>query len=249
MEQPEQNKRFPWGWAAVGCGVLVFGALAVIVAALVLIGLFPAIRTTISSAIPNRVPLISPINPPSLSTPAVPSTGPGTQAPGNLPFTINSINDPTALGGQSLMDVMSSTLNLNTDTDFQAPKKYTGTASLDPNTPFTIGNGWCAKDDATLKDNLSKMQYTFSINGQEIDLSKYPTISFTDNQGHSCALTGVSITPNSNISGSYEMKLTQKYLKPLDDGITSSPYPAGDVSFDFKIDFNANGTPAPGIHL
>jgi hypothetical protein len=243
MEQPVQKKPFPWGWAALGCGVVVLAALVVVFGVLVITRVLPSMRTAIS----NGTPLINPVNPPILNTPASPSSNPGTQAPGDLPFTISAVNDPTTLGTQSLMDAMSSSLNLNNDTDFMAPKKYTGKASLDPNSSFTVGNGWCAKDTATLKDNLSKMQYTFSINGKEIDLSKYPTIFFTDNQGHSCAITGISITPNANISGSYEMVLTQKYLKSLDDGLTSSSYPAGDVTFDFTIDFK--GSSGPGINL
>ena len=255
MEQPGQKKPFPWKWTAVGCAVVILAVLIVVFSALVITRVLPSLRVSLNNSAPLTSPNLPsvpnlpniPINPPSLSTPLAPNNQPSAPAPGNLPFTISALNDPTALGNQSLMDAMTTALNLNTDTDFQAPKSYTGSVSLDPSSSFTLGNGWCAKDDATLKDNLAKMKYTFSINGQAIDLSKYPMIYFNDNQGHSCALTGISITPNANISGSYKMKLTQTYLKQMDDGITATPYPAGDVSFDFSVEFK--GTPSPGINL
>lgn len=126
-------------------------------------------------------------------------------------------------------------------------KTYKGTATLNSSTSFTLGNGWCAKDTATLRQNLANMQFQFSINGTNIDLSQYPTLYFTDNQGNACAMTGLAITPNGNLSGSYHVILTQKFLNTLNDGITSSPYPAGDVTFDFSVQFRS--TPNSGTSM
>jgi hypothetical protein len=178
------------------------------------------------------------------ATPA-PGTGNGNGTTiGNLPFKFSAVQDPTQLSSQSLMDAMVSTLNLNQDTDFMAPKSYTGSAALDSSTSFTVGNGWCAKDTATLKQNMANIQFTLSINDVPIDLSKYPTIFVNDQQGNACAMTGIDITPNGKLSGTYHVVLTQKFQKSLEDGITGSPYPAGDVKFDFQIQFQ--GAPLPG---
>jgi len=136
-----------------------------------------------------------------------------------------------------LMNQMVTTLNLNNETDFMAPKTYKGTAALDPSTSFTLGNGWCAVDATTLKQNLANMQFQLSINGTNIDLSQFPTLYFTDNSGEACAETGISITPSGPLSGSYHIIMSQKFVTSLSDGITSSPYPAGDVTFDFSIQF------------
>ena len=160
----------------------------------------------------------------------------------NLPFKFSAVQNPTSLMNQSLMDQMVTALNLNSDSDFMAPKTYTGTATLNPTSSFTLGNG-CAKDPTTLRQNLANMQFQLSINGTNIALSKYPTINFTDAQGHACAMTGIEITPSGPLNGSYHMVLTQKFLSKLDDGITSSPYPAGDVTFDFTIQFSGGLNP------
>ncbi len=240
MENPTENKHFPWGWVAAGCGVLAILAIATAVV-LIVFTVLPAFRSVIA----RQAPSISPLQIPSIGSTPVPdqNSGGGTSV-NDLPFKFNSIQDQTALANQSLMDQMTSSLNLNTDSDFMAPKTYKGTATLDATSSFTLGNGWCAKDSATLQQNLANMQYQFSINGTNIDLSKYPTLYFKDNRGYSCAMTGISIAPSGNLSGSYHMVLTQKYLNQLDDGITGSPYPAGNVTFDFNIQFKA--TPNSG---
>jgi hypothetical protein len=240
MENPAQKKRIPWIWVAAGCGVAAIGMLfltAVIVIAFVAL---PMIRARTASQIPSLKLLPTPrANLPALPNTA-PKTGPGNgNSNGALPFQVSAVQDPGALPQQSLMDQVITSLNLNNDTDFMAPQTYKGTATLDPSTSFTLGNGWCAKDTTTLKQNLENMQYQLSINGNPIDLSQYPTLYVTDDQDHACAMTGIAITPNGNLSESYHVILTQKFLKSLDDGITSSPYPAGDVTFDFNVQFQS----------
>ena len=242
MESQTEKKRFPWGWVAAGCAVVAVLALAVVVVIAVLA--FPAIRNVIAS----RSPVLSPLPTLQVGSTAVPNqrSGGGTSN-GSLPFKFSAVQDPMTLPNQALMDVMTTTLNLNTDSDFMAPKTYKGTATLDPTTGFTLGNAWCAKDPTTLQQNLKNMQFQLSINGTNIDLSQYPMLNFTDDRGYACAMTGIAITPSGTLSGNYHVVLTQKYLAKLDDGITSSPYPAGDVIFDFTIQFQAApSTPNPG---
>lgn len=249
MENPVVKKRNPWVWVAAGCGVVALGVLA-LAAVLIIFTVVPAVKARIAT----QVPLLNQGIPPLIGPTPVPNGGAGGgTSVGDLPFKFSAVNDPTVMANQSLMGQMSNSLSLNNDSDFMAPKTYKGTAVLDSTSPFTLGNGWCAKDDATLKQNWSKLQYQLSINGTNIDLSKYPTVFFTDNQGLSCAATGITITPDSNIQGNYNVVLTQKYQSSINDGITSSPYPAGDVTFDFTIQFQASptpgGQPVPGTTL
>ncbi len=240
MENPSEKKKFPWGWVAVGCGAITIIGIALVV--ILIFSALPAIRSTLANLnftiVQTPAPLVSPTEAPGSGS------GNGSGA-GSLPFTLDAVQDPTLLFTQSLMDQMTTTLKLNGDTDFMAPQSYKGSASLDPTAPFTVGNGWCAADQSTLQQNVANMQFTLSINGTSIDLSKYPMVNFSDDQGHACAMTGLLITPNANLHGNYHIVLTQKYLKSLSDGIISSPYPAGDVIFDFNFIFQvppSNGT-------
>ncbi len=235
MEIPPKNKRFPWVWIGIGCG-----AVTIIIIALVVVLIFqalPFIRTTLANLNLNfsqtPAPQFNQNNPTVIPNPGL---GNGTTI-GELPFNFSAIQGSSLGTSQSLMDQMTSSLNLNNDTDFMAPKSYKGTATLDPTSGFTVGNGWCAADANTLQQNLANLQFQLSINGVNIDLSQYPTLNFSDSQGDACAMTGILITPNGNLNGSYHIVLTQKFLNSLDDGITGSPYPAGDVTFDFTIKF------------
>jgi len=241
MENPknqEEKKRFPWGWVAAGCGLI--GVLLIVALALIVIALAPAAQNVIG----NIGPLFKSLPAPLLGSTATPNPGSGNGTSiGNLPFKFGPIQDPTGLTDQNLMEQMISSLNLNNDTDFMAPKSYKGSASLDPTSSFTLGNGWCAKDSATLQQNLASMHYQLSINGTDIDLSDYPTLQFTDNRGDACAETGISITPSGKLSGSYHFVLIQRFSSSLSDGITPSPYPAGDVKFDFSIQFKPSSNP------
>ena len=239
MENPSEKKGFPWGWVAAGCGAIT--VLVVAAVAVILLVVVPAVRNTNAS----RSPLSSPLATPRIGSTAIPNPGSGSGTTiGDLPFKFSAIQDPTTMPDQSLMEQIITSLNLNNDTDFMAPKSYEGSSTLNPEAGFTLGNGWCAKDSTTLQQNLANMQFQLSINGNNIDLSPYPTLFFTDQRGDACAETGISITPSGTLSGSYHIILTQKFLNSLDDGITPSPYPAGDVKFDFSIQFKA--TPNSG---
>jgi hypothetical protein len=207
-----QQKAFPWGWAAFGCGVLILGALALAIGVATLVKWGPAIGRITSAPVAGSTL----------------DTG---------PFTLTSVDNTSTLAGPTLFSGMSTSLNLNNDTDFQAPKRYTGTLGVQTGTDFSLGNGWCAKDSATLKDNLANIQYSLIIDGKQVDLSRYPTLYFTDNRGEACAVSGINITPQQNIQGDHRFQITQHFAKTLDDGISAAPYPAGDVTFDFTIRF------------
>ncbi len=238
MENPSEKKRFPWGWVAAGCSLIAVLAVAAVL--VVMFVVLPVFRNATAQNNPVTIPLPAPL----IGATPVPTQGSSSGTTINdLPFSFNQVQDPSVLTNQSLMDQMVTSLNLNNDTDFMAPKTYQGSITLDPTTSFTIGNGWCAKDATTLSQNLAKMQFQLSINGTNIDLSQYPTINFTDGQGHACAMTGIQITPSGNTSGTFKIVLTQKFLSSLSDGITTSPYPAGDVTFDFNVKFQGGLNP------
>jgi hypothetical protein len=252
MENPKEEKKpFPWGWVAAGCGVLAVVGLAIVV--LLILKALPVLQ----NAFANRNPLGNLLPTPLVGATAAPTPEPGRavgvptpesgsegKSIGSLPFKFSAVSDPAALPPESLMDQMVTALNLNNNTDFMAPKSYKGTATVDPSAGFTVGDAWCAADSTTLQQNMADMQFQLSINGSIIDLSQYPTLNFTDNQGEACAVTGLAVVPSGNLSGTYHIVLTQKYLKSLDDGLTGSPYPAGDVTFDFTIQFQS--APVPG---
>jgi hypothetical protein len=248
---PPAKKGLSWGWVAFGCAFIVLVIAVCGVLAALVVRLAPSLQGRTLQVNP---PAIAPLNPGNGITPTLPANGNknnnGNSGNGNnggqstsLPFTFEAVQSADSLNLPTLFGAMTDQLGLNNDTDFHAPKSYSGAITMDPSSPFGLGNGWCAKDAATLKSNMAGMNYAFSINGQEIDLSKYPTITFTDDRGDACEMTGVVITPSGDMRGNYEFKITQHFAQQIEDGISTDPYPAGDVILDFSVRFQSSGEP------
>jgi hypothetical protein len=247
--RPLAKKGFPWGWVAFGCAFIALVIAACGVVAVLAFRFAPSLQGRTLRVTP---PAIVPLNPGNGVVPTLPANrnNNGNNGSGNgggqstsLPFTFEAVQNADSLNLPTVFGAMTDELGLNSDTDFQAPKSYSGAITMDPSSAFGLGNGWCAKDEATLKSNMADMSYSFSINGQEIDLNQYPTVTFTDDRGDACEMTGVIITPSGDMRGNYEFKITQHFAKKIEDGIATEPYPAGDVTLDFSVRFQSSGEP------
>jgi len=60
------------------------------------------------------------------------------------------------------------------------------TITLTKSTSLIWAWGWCAKDQATLDDNMGKMTATFELNGQEIAIDKFLKLDYDSSDGQRC---------------------------------------------------------------
>jgi C-terminal processing protease CtpA/Prc len=60
------------------------------------------------------------------------------------------------------------------------------TITLSKSTPLIWAWGWCAKDQATLDDNLGKMKATFELNGQDIGMDNFLKLDYDSSDGQKC---------------------------------------------------------------
>jgi C-terminal processing protease CtpA/Prc len=60
------------------------------------------------------------------------------------------------------------------------------TITLSKSTPLIWAWGWCAKDQATLNDNLGKMKATFELNGQDIGMDSFLKLDYDSSDGQKC---------------------------------------------------------------
>ena len=58
--------------------------------------------------------------------------------------------------------------------------------TLSKSTPLIWAWGWCAKDQATLDDNLGKMKATFELNGQDIGMDNFLKLDYDSSDGQKC---------------------------------------------------------------
>jgi len=97
-------------------------------------------------------------------------------------------------------------------------------------TQLYMATGWCAVDDATLQDNISKMQWNLTIDGQSYDSSVATKGYWPD--GRACVLGGAVIQGWSSGS-TYVVDWGFTFTQDVNDGW--STYPAGQYLGRFTI--------------
>ena len=114
----------------------------------------------------------------------------------------------------------------------KVPNTLTYTISLTQSQPLLWDWIWCAKDSATLSDNLAKIKLSFSLNGGTVGLDQFYKTDFTDKtSGQSCTADVVALTDWK--AGENEAVTTAQFTGPVNDGTTD--YPAGTQVFDYKV--------------
>jgi hypothetical protein len=98
--------------------------------------------------------------------------------------------------------------------------------------PLRWYQGWCAKSDNTLAQNLKNMKFELNINGQAIDLDKKAAANyFEDSDGFSCL--SYSIVMYGWPSGSTSLISKLIFLDTINDG--ESDYDAGEMTQIFAV--------------
>jgi len=90
------------------------------------------------------------------------------------------------------------------------------TITLSKSTPLIWAWGWCAKDLATLDDNLGKMKATFELNGQEIAIDKFLKLDYDSSDGQRCRAYLLGLTDWQG--GENHAITTVTIIAPLNDG-------------------------------
>ena len=157
-------------------------------------------------------------------------TGDGTSpAASNGPRVMSTSETETLLGSADMFEQRASETYGNSDF-LMVPKNFNYTINLTRSEPLLWGWGWCAKDKATLTDNLSKMKITFSLNGEEVLQADFLTQEGASG-GQQCKQMVVAVTDWP--TGESHAITTQTFTAPLNDG--TYDFPAGDQVFEYLL--------------
>lgn len=113
----------------------------------------------------------------------------------------------------------------------KVPLNLTYTITLARSETLVWLGAWCAKDSETLKDNLSKMEYSFTLNGQPVPLEEFYVINDLDNGDTRCDVYLLGLKDWA--PGEHHVVTTITFKEPVNDGI--SVYPAGTQVFDYAV--------------
>jgi C-terminal processing protease CtpA/Prc len=105
------------------------------------------------------------------------------------------------------------------------------TISLNKSQPLLWAWGWCAKDEATLTENFSKIKLLFSMNGAEVGLDQFASMDYPSDDGQACRAYFAQVTDWSG--GENHLVTTLTFTGPINDGTFS--FPAGQQIFDYAV--------------
>ena len=113
-----------------------------------------------------------------------------------------------------------------------AGETYTYTVNLAEDQPLIWINGWCAADEARLRDNDQHLAFAFSVNGTPIDLKQFALFD-APNGEHYCRLyyTVVSGWPK----GTTELAIQVTFDAPINDGINAADFPQGVHEYKYIV--------------
>jgi hypothetical protein len=113
---------------------------------------------------------------------------------------------------------------------FSAPGTTTYTVSLDKSEPLIWAYAWCAKDAATLEENLKRIRLKFVLDGVETGMDKMSTYG-SDANGKKCMLiyTGLTDWP----AGEHHLSTMATFTGTLNDGVTE--FPAGEYVLEYTV--------------
>lgn len=79
--------------------------------------------------------------------------------------------------------------------------------------PWPIGPGWCTRDGRTLEDDLARIRFDLTVNGERVPLDGYPIVRLVRRDRSVCAWVGVlAATPP---PGRQEFVYTITYAQPV----------------------------------
>jgi hypothetical protein len=90
--------------------------------------------------------------------------------------------------------------------------------------------GWCAKDKATLRDNMSKLGVQFTLNGKDVPLDKFLKLDYPSDK---LECTAYVLGLRDWAIGEHHATTTVTFKSKLNDG--TADYPAGTQIFKYVI--------------
>ena len=157
--------------------------------------------------------------------------------PGMLPLTprpdmeTNTDKVIEVLNGKDWVPLQALAAEQYTEKDFAKSGILTFTSTVTNEKPIYFSYSWCAKDEATLKQNLEHIQVVLYLDGDKLGSNVVHNLSFSRSDGMVCSDSGVLL---SNWSpGKYELKAIATFDATINDGLDD--YAAGDYGYVYNV--------------
>jgi C-terminal processing protease CtpA/Prc len=116
------------------------------------------------------------------------------------------------------------------DNTMEPGKTYPYTVALKPTERALWGFGWCAENLATVNQNLSKMDLSYTMNGKAVSANLFATFEGEAGSMY-CRFFGALL--NNWPEGEHHLSMTVKVNSGINDG--AQDYPAGTMVYDYYV--------------
>lgn len=203
--------------------VAAFGLVCLIGFGLLLVG-GTLLQSSLFAAAATSTPTLAPL----------PTRTP-TQAPASIKSPVFLSQDETDVAldtAQQFEDVANetyTTAQLN-----KVPVTLLYTLAIESSETLVWTWGWCAKDKATLDDNLGKMAVQFTLDGKAVPLETFLRLDYTSDDKLECAAYALGLKDWS--AGEHLAVTSVTFKSKLNDG--TADYPTGLQVFKYTISVN-----------
>jgi len=121
--------------------------------------------------------------------------------------------------------------NYTNDDYLKVPNDFTFTITLSKSEKLLWAWGWCAKDQTTLDDNLSKMSVAFTLNGKDVPLDQFLKLDYDSSDGQKCTAYIIGLT--NWTGGEHHLVTSLTFKQPLNDG--NYDFPVGVQAFYYNV--------------
>jgi len=143
----------------------------------------------------------------------------------NVDAVIKILN---ANGAASLESLASETY---TEAEYSKPGTLMFTSNVTNDKPVYFSYGWCAKDDATLKQNFEHINVLLYYDDTKLGTDVVHSLSYTSTDGQACLEYGVLMSEWP--AGQYHLKALAVFDQKINDGI--SDYDPGDYVYEYDV--------------
>jgi len=143
----------------------------------------------------------------------------------NVDAVIKILNDNGAVSLESLAS------ETYTEADYSKPGMLTFTSNVTNDKPVYFSYGWCAKDEATLKQNFEHINLSLYYNETKLGTDVVQSLSYSSTDGQACLELGVLMSEWP--AGQYHLKAVAVFDQKINDGI--SDYDPGDYVYKYDV--------------
>jgi C-terminal processing protease CtpA/Prc len=150
--------------------------------------------------------------------------------PATQPTFLTQDETNTALSSAKQFEDLARETYTNVDY-LKVPNNFPFTVTLSKSQTLLWAWGWCAKDQATLDNNLGRMDVKFVLNGQDVSLDQFYKMVYDSSDGQKC--TAYLLGVKDWAGGQHKAVTTLTFKTPLNDG--TYDFPAGKQVFEYNI--------------